>query len=160
ESNATQFQAGLAHLAAYGRAKEPDKLLADATDRAAAKLSMNVDRREGGFGGAPKFPNPKCFELILRAYRRPQRSGDADAPELLTCVTRPLRKMAAGGIYDQIGGGFARYSTDAVWLVPHFEKMLYDNAQLLQLYAEAWQVTRDPIYERVCVETHAWIERE
>jgi uncharacterized protein len=160
QSNAKQFKEGLQHLASYGRARGETQILKDATDRAAAKLSLNVDRREGGFGGAPKFPNPKAFELILRAYRRAEKVQDRDAPELLQAVTRTLLKMAAGGIYDQIGGGFARYATDAVWLVPHFEKMLYDNAQLLTLYAEAWQVTRDPTFERICVETHAWIERE
>src|SRR5256885_6375728 len=154
ESNAKQFREGLAHLATHGRARGDENLLPDATSRGAAKLALNVDRREGGFGGAPKFPNPKAFELILRGWRH-----DQDA-ELLQAVTRTLLKMAAGGIYDQIGGGFARYSTDAVWLVPHFEKMLYDNAQLLTLYAEAWQVTKDPTYERICVETHSWIERE
>jgi uncharacterized protein YyaL (SSP411 family) len=154
ESNAQQFREGLAHLATHGRARGDEKLLHDATQRAAAKLALNVDRREGGFGGAPKFPNPKAFELMLRGWRHDQD------PELLQGVTRTLLKMAAGGIYDQIGGGFARYSTDAVWLVPHFEKMLYDNAQLLVLYAEAWQVTREPAFERICVETHGWIERE
>jgi uncharacterized protein YyaL (SSP411 family) len=157
QSNAQQFREGLQHLATHGRARGEEKLLADTTERAAAKLLLNVDRREGGFGGAPKFPNPKAFELMLRAYRR---ADDSEAPELLQAVTRTLVKMAAGGIYDQIGGGFARYSTDGVWLVPHFEKMLYDNAQLLVLYAEAWQVTREPMFERICVETHAWIERE
>jgi uncharacterized protein len=160
QANAKQFKEGLAHLAQHGRAEGAITLLADATDRAATKLAMNVDRREGGFGGAPKFPNPKAFELILRGWRRAERDGDSDAPELLQCVTRTLGKMAAGGIYDQIGGGFARYATDAVWLVPHFEKMLYDNAQLLTLYAEAWQVTGDSTYVRVCEETLAWIERE
>jgi uncharacterized protein YyaL (SSP411 family) len=154
ESNARQFKEGLAHLAKHGRSEGETKLLPDATDRAATKLAINVDRREGGFGGAPKFPNPKAFELILRAWRR---TGD---PELLQAVTRTLLKMAAGGIYDQAGGGFARYSTDAVWLVPHFEKMLYDNAQLLTLYAEAYQATGDKTYERICRETHGWIERE
>ncbi len=160
QSNAKQFKEGLAHLARHGRTPGQQELPADSTDRAATKLSMNVDRKEGGFGGAPKFPNPKAFELMLRSWRRAARSGDSDAPELLQCVARTLVKMAAGGIYDQIGGGFARYSTDGVWLVPHFEKMLYDNAQLLTLYAEAWQVTRDSTYQRVCEETHLWMERE
>ena len=123
-----------AHGAADGR---PANVLVDSIERASAKLAVRIDRREGGFEGAPKFPNPKAMELILRGARRfAARQG---------CRRRRARcarwrsrscKMAEGGIYDQLGGGFARYSTDAHWLVPHFEKMLYDNAQLLVLYAE------------------------
>src|SRR5256885_2669735 len=151
ESNAKQFREGLAHLATHGRARGDEKLLPDATSRGAAKLALNVDRREGGFGGAPKFPNPKAFELILRGWRH-----DQDA-ELLQAVTRTLLKMAAGGIYDQIGGGYARYSTDAIWLVPHFEKMLYDNAQLLELLALAHAQRPDPLYEQCAAETVSWM---
>ena len=89
---------------------------------------------KGGFVGAPKFPNPTVLSLFLRSYGRTRERSDAE-PAPLT-----LSKMAAGGIYDQLGGGFARYSTDAIWRVPHFEKMLYDNAQLLRLYAEAHHI--------------------
>jgi uncharacterized protein YyaL (SSP411 family) len=158
--NARQFREGLEHVAAHGRTSETQPFLADSVDRAATRLAMRIDRRQGGFQGAPKFPNPKAMELILRGARRAARASDTDAPELLHSVTVTLRKMAEGGIYDQIGGGFARYSTDAVWLVPHFEKMLYDNAQLLTLYAEAYQVTREPLFARVLRETREWIERE
>ena len=129
--------------------------------RACARLASRIDRREGGFVGAPKFPNPTVMSLFLRSYGRTRDRADAE-PALLT-----LSKMAAGGIYDQLGGGFARYSTDAVWRVPHFEKMLYDNAQLLRLYAEAYciHVAHGEVAEasrcaEVVVETHGWLERE
>ena len=156
--NADQFKEGLAKVAKWGRGDED--LRADSVDAAAAKLEMRIDRLEGGFQGAPKFPNPKAMELILRGWRRAVRRGDKDAPQMLQAVTRTLLKMAEGGIYDHLGGGFARYSTDANWLVPHFEKMLYDNAQLLQLYSEAWQVTKNPLFERVIRETVAYLERD
>ncbi len=159
--NAKQFKQGLAHLATHGR--DPNSsvaMRADAVDRAATRLATRIDRRLGGFQGAPKFPNPKAMELILRGFRRAHAAGDADANELLQCVTVTLKRMAEGGIYDQLGGGFARYSTDAEWLVPHFEKMLYDNGQLLTLYAEAFQVTRAPLFARIMVETAAYLERD
>ncbi len=132
-------------LAEHGRAAgaRPTSCV-DSIERAAAKLAVRIDRRQGGFEGAPKFPNPKAMELILRGARRLGRAKDPDASELSRAVTLTLVKMAEGGIYDQLGGGFARYSTDAQWLVPHFEKMLYDNAQLLVLDAETWQLTREP----------------
>ena len=161
--NARQFRDGLAQLARHGRSPDAGaagKLDPDSIDRAATRLAMRMDRREGGFQGAPKFPNPKALELLLRGAKRARAAGDPDAPELLRTVTLTLRKMAEGGLYDQLGGGFARYSTDARWLVPHFEKMLYDNGQLLRLYAEAWQLTSEPIFARVIRETAAWLERE
>src|SRR6185436_3345924 len=107
-------------------------------DRAVTRLSMRIDRVEGGFQGAPKFPNPSALEMLLRGAHRAHRTGDSDANEIVGGVTRTLSKMAEGGIYDQLGGGFHRYSTDEHWLVPHFEKMLYDNGQLLTLYAHAY----------------------
>jgi uncharacterized protein YyaL (SSP411 family) len=160
--NAQQFRAALAEVARAGRSPSDggDPLRADTVDRAAAKLAMHIDRREGGFQGVQKFPNPKSLELIMRASRRAARRGEPDAAEMFGLVALTLRKMAAGGIYDQLGGGFHRYSTDPRWLVPHFEKMLYDNGQLLALYAEAWQWSREPLYERVVRETVGWMERE
>ena len=101
------------------------------------RLMARVDAEWGGFQGAPKFPNPTALSLFLRCYGRTGRRAAA-APALHT-----LAQMADGGIYDHLGGGFARYSTDEQWLVPHFEKMLYDNAQLLRLYAEAYQIHRE-----------------
>jgi uncharacterized protein YyaL (SSP411 family)/aryl-alcohol dehydrogenase-like predicted oxidoreductase len=112
------------------------------------------DARFGGFGGAPKFPPAAGLSLLLRCYRR---SGD---PAALQMVTTTLDAMAAGGIYDHIGGGFARYSTDERWLVPHFEKMLYDNALLAKTYLEAFQVTGQASYRRVVTETLDYILRE
>ncbi|HZS35703.1 MAG TPA: thioredoxin domain-containing protein [Polyangia bacterium] len=159
--NARQYREGLAFLATQGRKPGADeKILADSIDRAAAKLAMRIDRLEGGFQGAPKFPNPKAMELILRGAHRAQRAGDSDAAELVRAVTVTLLRMAEGGIYDHLGGGFARYSTDAHWLVPHFEKMLYDNGQLLTLYAEAYQVSGHATFARVMRETAAYLERD
>lgn len=112
------------------------------------------DTKNGGTKGAPKFMLPNNWQFLLRA-------GAQFQDENLTAqVKLTLQKMALGGLYDQIGGGFARYSTDEIWKVPHFEKMLYDNAQLLRLYAEAWQVEPNPLYEQVVSETVAFLKRE
>ena len=110
-------------------------------------LAGQFDERRGGLGQAPKFPQPMTWEFILRHGKR---TGD---PRALEMVRVTLDRMAAGGIYDQIGGGFHRYSVDDQWLVPHFEKMLYDNAQLASLYLHAWLATGDPTYRRVTEET-------
>lgn len=123
-------------------------------DNALKKMLANFEPRHGGLSDAPKFPQPMNFEYLLRAY---QRTKDEDA---LHAVTYSLEKMARGGIYDQLGGGFARYSTDALWLVPHFEKMLYDNAQLSRLYLHAWQITDNPYFRRIAEETYDYILRE
>ncbi len=112
------------------------------------------DRLEGGANRAPKFPLPNNWQFLLRYSRA------ASDPAILTQVKLTLDKMAFGGIYDHLGGGFARYSTDSLWKVPHFEKMLYDNGQLLELYAEAYQATGDPLYARVVRETAAFVARE
>jgi uncharacterized protein len=116
-------------------------------DAAIATLEQAVDTERGGFGGAPKFPPSSALELLLA--RR------VEAP-----VERTLDAMMAGGIYDQVGGGFARYSVDANWLVPHFEKMLYDNAQLARVYLHGWQALGHDRYRRVCEETLDWALRE
>jgi uncharacterized protein YyaL (SSP411 family) len=116
-------------------------------ERAAARLTRAFDPLNGGFGGAPKFPAPMPLEFLLRSWRR---SGSL---ELLAIVTRTFDAMAAGGIRDQLGGGFARYSTDAAWLVPHFEKMLYDNALLAHAYLEAWRATGEARYRSVAEST-------
>jgi uncharacterized protein YyaL (SSP411 family) len=122
--------------------------------RAAAALRQQFEPRFGGFGGAPKFPPSMALDFLLRQWAR---TGDA---ELLHMVTHTFRRMARGGIYDQVGGGFARYSVDAYWLVPHFEKMLYDNALLARLGAALWQATRDDEARRVTEETLDWVARE
>jgi uncharacterized protein YyaL (SSP411 family) len=117
-------------------------------------LGLRFDRERGGMNRAPKFPMPSIWRFLLRTY---PISG---SQQLLSQVNLTLREMAWGGIYDQVGGGFARYSVDAEWLVPHFEKMLYDNSQLLSLYSEAYQVTPDPLYRAVVFQTVAWVRRE
>ncbi len=114
---------------------------------AVARLAASFDAQHGGFGGAPKFPAPMTLEFLLRAWRR---SGDAAT---LRMVTRTLDAMADGGIHDQLGGGFARYSTDEHWLVPHFEKMLYDNALLAHAYVEGFRATGDERYADVARST-------
>jgi uncharacterized protein YyaL (SSP411 family) len=116
-------------------------------------LRSAFDGRRGGFGSAPKFPQPMTLEFVLRMAVR----GTPGALEMLTTT---LDRMASGGIHDQVGGGFARYSTDAAWHVPHFEKMLYDNAQLAQLYVRAWLLTRDDRYRRVATQTLDYLLRE
>src|SRR6202035_5891127 len=116
-------------------------------DDALAALQGSYDERNGGFGGAPKFPPASTVELLLSR-------GEHD----MSLAT--LRAMAAGGIYDQVGGGFARYAVDATWTVPHFEKMLYDNALLARAYLHGWQVSGEPLLRRVCCETLDWTLRE
>ncbi|MBM4121433.1 MAG: DUF255 domain-containing protein [Nitrospira sp.] len=123
-------------------------------DEAVTQLAEDFDARYGGFGSAPKFPPSTGLSLLLRCH---QRTND---PQTLVMVRKTLNAMAAGGLYDQIGGGFARYSTDDRWLVPHFEKMLYDNALLAKTYLEACQVTNDPTYRRVATETLEYVLRE
>jgi uncharacterized protein YyaL (SSP411 family) len=117
-------------------------------------LSGEFDDQEGGLGRAPKFPQPMLWEFLLRFWRR---TGNARALDMGRLT---LTRMARGGIYDQLGGGFHRYSVDARWLVPHFEKMLYDNGQLAALYLHAWLATGDPEYRRVAEETLDYLLRE
>src|SRR5262245_28462109 len=122
--------------------------------RAADALLQHVDRTDGGLGGAPKFPHSSAFQLFLRRYRSSRR------PEFLETVLLTCERMARGGVYDQIGGGFHRYAVDARWLVPHFEKMLYDNAQIPRLYLEAWQMARAPWLRRIVEETLDYVLRD
>ena len=112
-------------------------------DVAAAFFLQGYDKINGGFGQAPKFPRTSTYELLLYAS---QRSGD---PDYSKAALHSLRRMAEGGVYDQVGGGFHRYSTDAIWLVPHFEKMLYDQALCAATYVEAWQFSGDDFYAEV-----------
>ena len=128
-------------------------------DNARERLAANFDARFGGFGGAPKFPHPTNIELLLRCWRA---SAASDEPDLhsLYMATLTLTRMAEGGIYDQLAGGFSRYSVDEYWMIPHFEKMLYDNAQLLRVCAQAAVATGDPLYGRVAGETADWMIRD
>ncbi len=117
-------------------------------------LSQRIDMDKGGTKGAMKFPMPSIWEYLLQ-YNYLNKNTDA-----LNAVEVTLQHMARGGIYDQVGGGFSRYATDANWHAPHFEKMLYDNAQLVSLYSHAFQVTKNPLYERIVYETIAFVKRE
>ncbi|HEY7674137.1 MAG TPA: thioredoxin domain-containing protein [Burkholderiales bacterium] len=151
-----QNQALLAALANMqpGAPVHQSELSAAPIDAALRSLKTSFDSRYGGFGGAPKFPHPAELELCLR---RSASAGDDSAGRIASYT---LERMALGGIYDQLGGGFARYSVDAEWQIPHFEKMLYDNGPLLRLYSDAWTATRNPLFARVAEETAAWVIRE
>ncbi len=133
-----------------GRGEDLERSVAIAVET----LRGQFDRRNGGFGGAPKFPQPPLLTFLLRHHAR------TGAPDALAMVEQTLAAMARGGIHDQLGGGFARYSVDARWKVPHFEKMLYDNAQLLELYADLAVITGNREYRVVAERIVAWLERE
>ncbi|MEN3975338.1 thioredoxin domain-containing protein [Emcibacter sp. SYSU 3D8] len=126
----------------------------DSLEQLAAKLINSVDFSRGGLSGTPKFPNPPIFRLFWQAYRKTGEPSYKRAVDLL------LDRMSEGGIYDHIGGGYARYSVDDRWLVPHFEKMLYDNAQIIELLTSAWLDDRNPLFEQRLRETIAWAARE
>ncbi len=133
--------------------EKPEFGAADAR-RMFKNLMDYMDRHEGGTKGAPKFPLPNNFEFLLHYYHSYHEQAALDQ------VLLSLRKMAWGGIYDQIGGGFARYATDVNWKIPHFEKMLYDNGQLVSLYANAWKVSAEPLFREVVYETIDFVSRE
>ena len=123
---------------------------------ARAQLASSFDQQYGGFGAAPKFPHPQNIDRLLRNWRA-GALGDEPDVEALYMATLTLTRMAEGGIYDQLGGGFCRYSVDAAWQIPHFEKMLYDNGPLLALYAQAFLATGDSFFGRIANETADWI---
>ncbi|MBM3560631.1 MAG: thioredoxin domain-containing protein, partial [Alphaproteobacteria bacterium] len=151
DSNVAALLDGLAqNSAAHGRGT----LTADAPVEAGRAIARAIDPVHGGIGHAPKFPNVPALRLLWRAWRR---SGE-DTLGRLFAVS--LDRMAQGGIYDHLGGGFARYATDDAWLVPHFEKMLYDNAQLVELYCEGWLATRRPLWAARVAETCDWVLRD
>ena len=145
----------LGELRRMGLAEESrEALTPEILDSAHRKIARNYDTVNGGFGGAPKFPPAMTLEFFLHTYYR------TGATETLAMVTDTCRKMAQGGMYDQVGGGFHRYSVDAKWLVPHFEKMLYDNALLSRLYLHVYQVTHDDYYRKVAEEILDYVVRE
>jgi uncharacterized protein YyaL (SSP411 family) len=155
QSQAARFEEGLRVYASAGLEATGGVLKGDDVAGAAALLESKVDRKHGGFGrSGPKFPNPMNVQLLLRGWRR---NGSA---ALKSAALFTLEKMALGGVYDQLGGGFHRYSVDERWLVPHFEKMLYDNAQLLHLYSEAQQVEPRALWQKTVEETVAYLQRE
>jgi len=143
--------------AAMGAKTPAERRLADACDTAVTALAREFDARSGGFGGAPKFPPSMVLEYLLRHCERVTGTGAVQALAM-TRVTADA--MARGGMYDQLGGGFARYSVDAHWVVPHFEKMLYDNALLARVYAHLWRRTGSALARRVAIETCDWMVRE
>ncbi|WP_375434557.1 thioredoxin domain-containing protein [uncultured Hymenobacter sp.] len=156
DASAEQFAQALqaSELEKYRISAATEGFSADEFKLLVHNLAGKFDRELGGMNRLPKFPMPSIWRFLLRTY---QLSGSR---RLLAQINLTLREMAWGGIYDQVGGGFARYSTDAEWLVPHFEKMLYDNGQLVSLYAEAYQVTHDDLYREVVYDTISFVERE
>ena len=142
------------YAASMEPARSTGRLSAELLERAKRGLLAAFDPAHGGFGSAPKFPHAMAMECLLQQWAR---GGDRDA---LHAARFTFQRMARGGIYDQIGGGFARYSVDAEWLVPHFEKMLYDNALLVRCGVHLWQATKDPEPRRICEETIAWLATE
>jgi len=142
------------HLAKLAGPTGSGEFKGDILERSLAEAKTRVDKVWGGFGDAPKFPHTADLKLLMRQWKR---TGD---PTVLRMATLTLDRMAEGGIFDQLGGGFARYSTDEKWLIPHFEKMLYDNALLVPLYVEAWQATKDERYARVARQTCDWMLNE
>jgi uncharacterized protein YyaL (SSP411 family) len=123
------------------------------------QAANSFDQHHGGFGGAPKFPHPPQIERLMRHYAATAGQGAPDQ-DALHMVELTLTRMAEGGIYDQLGGGFCRYSVDSQWMIPHFEKMLYDNGPLLALYAQAWQLSGNSLYRNTATETADWVLRD
>ena len=140
--------------AEIGGAARPGVLDDAVADSCFYAMRRNFDKRYGGFGGAPKFPRPAAYDFLLAYYARKQN------PESLEMVVRTLAEMALGGMHDQIGGGFHRYSVDERWFVPHFEKMLYDQAQLAMSYLEAYQITRDASFTEVARDIFEYVLRD
>jgi len=135
------------------------KLNATLLDQSRQQLQKNYDELYGGFGDAPKFPHPTNIDRLFRHWSATQHSDATDKVALDMALTT-LKSMALGGIYDQLGGGFYRYSVDAEWMIPHFEKMLYDNGPLLCLYIDAWRISGDKLFQQVAIETGDWVLRE
>ncbi len=145
----------LQRIGAPSRLQSSDSALTETILDGAADACLQAhDDEFGGFGRAPKFPQPMTLDFLMRYYHSTKK------PEVLTAVHKTLRAMAQGGMYDQVGGGFHRYSTDSVWLVPHFEKMLYDNALLARTYLDAFKLTGEPFYKRVASQTLDYVLRE
>lgn len=142
------------YAASAERTRATGPLNEELLSRAMSALVQRYDARAGGFDGAPKFPPTMALDFLLRQWAR---TGEDQA---LDMVTHTFRQMARGGICDQVGGGFARYSVDGEWLIPHFEKMLYDNALLIRLGAHLWQATRDLEFRRVTEDAIGWVARE
>ena len=170
----TAFITALEQTQAGAPADPGTRLDTRPVDQCVEQLARAFDRRDGGFGGAPKFPHPGNIELLLdsRPGLQPAGAGlrgndgtgggdgGVSSTVALDMARFTLEKMARGGIYDQVGGGFCRYSVDAEWRIPHFEKMLYDNGPLLALYANAWRISGDELFRQTARGTAAWVMRE
>ncbi|NNG27216.1 MAG: thioredoxin domain-containing protein [Ignavibacteriaceae bacterium] len=154
EQEASKLTEAIKSIRIPGINNEDTLFTKDELNSAFNGVMNNIDYDEGGTNGAPKFPMPDIYKSLLTFYFHTNNK------EALNAVTITLNKMALGGIYDQLGGGFARYSTDHKWIVPHFEKMLYDNGQLVSLYSLAFKVTGNKLYEKVVYETIDFVERE
>jgi len=128
-------------------------------DIARNQLEQQFDKKNGGFSRAPKFPHPAIMDFALKHWCYTKQSNRTD-PRILHCAVFTLEKMADGGIFDHLGGGFCRYSTDELWMIPHFEKMLYDNGPLLSLYSQAWKINSNPLFHDAACETANWVMRE
>jgi len=137
-------------------ASAEDALTAEPIEKVRQQLAASFDKEFGGHGGAPKFPHPGTMEWLLRTWRRSANDAEPDL-EALFMATLTLTRMADGGIYDHIGGGFCRYSVDRYWQIPHFEKMLYDNGPLLAIYAQTLQATGEKLFEKVANRTADWM---
>jgi uncharacterized protein YyaL (SSP411 family) len=153
----TKIIAALSQAESGGEAK-PTQLGAATLDAAYQQIARSYDAHEGGFGSAPKFPRPVTLNFLFRIYARAHESVSGKHALEMNLFT--LRKMAAGGVHDHLGGGFHRYSVDAFWHVPHFEKMLYDQAQLAVAYLEAFQITREPLFEEVARDILDYVRRD
>jgi len=152
KQNTQKVKAGLRQISSPTPSADP--LNEELLNGAVKDLSAFYEPVNGGFGDAPKFPTPPPFHVLLRQFARTKDQKPLDM------TLHSLWKMAAGGIYDHLGGGFHRYSTDGRWLVPHFEKMLYDNAQLVRLYLDGWRLSREPRFKQVVEETLEYLRRE
>ena len=153
----TRIIAALAEATSSHRGDDV-QLSADTLEAGFREIARSYDEHEGGFGRAPKFPRPVTLNFMFRVYAR--HRGGAIGGRALEMNLHTLRKMAAGGMHDHLGGGFARYSVDEFWHVPHFEKMLYDNAQLAVAYADAFQITREPMFAQVTRDILEYVRRD
>src|SRR4051812_27491189 len=154
----TKIVAALQQSAGAASADPDAKLGRKTLDAAYQQIARGYDAHEGGFGVAPKFPRPVTLNFLTRVYaRNPESDSGRHALEMNLFT---LRKMAAGGMHDHLGGGFHRYSVDAYWHVPHFEKMLYDQAQLAVTYLDAFQISREPVFEQIARDTLDYVRRD
>ena len=159
DSIINQNDSFLMSLQSMGQQVIPDEatvLNPEPLETATQQLHQSFDLQFGGFGSAPKFPHPSNLEHLLRQHLQ----TDCVQNQAINMVELTLDKMALGGLYDQLGGGFYRYSVDQEWMIPHFEKMLYDNGLLLTLYSQTWQITKEPLYQQVAAGTADWVIEE